>query len=338
MKDLKTILIANYTTLTQKQYTLELTYQCFGQPLGNATVVLVVHALTGNSQVMGENGWWNDIVGPNKCIDTKHYTVLCFDIPGNGYGANKGCLIEHYKDFTSRDVSNVFALGLKKLNISSLYAVVGASLGGGIAWHLAIDNPELCQHIIPIASHWRATDWLVANAHIQDSILNNSETPIEDARKHAMTFYRTAASFDEKFGNKKQDTDAFAVEYWLDYHGNTLKNRFRLSAYKLMNHLLKTIRVAETEPDFLKKAARIKGDIRIVTIETDGLFHATYNWQTYFQLKKTKPNTFISEIKSIHGHDAFLIEFSQLAQFLKPVFQQKHADNEKSSYHPIRNW
>ena len=62
-----------------------LSYQLFGQPIGTAPLVLVNHALTGNSQVTGENGWWKSLIGENKTIDTNKYTILAFNIPGNGY-------------------------------------------------------------------------------------------------------------------------------------------------------------------------------------------------------------------------------------------------------------
>ena len=73
------------------------------------------HALTGNSEVAGENGWWNGIVGNGKLIDTDKYTVLCFDIPGNGYDKNPEKLIKNYKDFKPRDIANILDLGLKEL-------------------------------------------------------------------------------------------------------------------------------------------------------------------------------------------------------------------------------
>ncbi|MFA6844075.1 MAG: homoserine acetyltransferase, partial [Bacilli bacterium] len=62
---------------------INITYQLFGKPLHSASIVLVNHALTGNSDVAGQKkGWWKDLVGINKLIDTSRYTVLAFDIPG----------------------------------------------------------------------------------------------------------------------------------------------------------------------------------------------------------------------------------------------------------------
>ena len=68
--------------------TIPLSYETFGCPLGSAPIVLVNHALTGNSSVVGEHGWWKDLVGDDKCIDTLQYSIVAFNIPGNGYDGN----------------------------------------------------------------------------------------------------------------------------------------------------------------------------------------------------------------------------------------------------------
>ena len=93
--NLQHIRLDAYTTLSGVTQPIDLSYQLFGRPLHTAPVVLVNHALTGNSNVAGTEGWWSSLVGPGKCIDTDLYTVLCFNVPGNGYD---GFLIENYKD------------------------------------------------------------------------------------------------------------------------------------------------------------------------------------------------------------------------------------------------
>src|SRR5690606_28014485 len=143
----------------------------FGKALGTAPVVLVNHALTGNSKVAGETGWWTDLVGDDKVIDTKLYTVLAFNIPGNGFD---GFVIENYKDFVARDIAKLFLIGLEKLKIDKLFALIGGSLGGGIAWEMAVLNPNITENLIPVATDWKSTDWLIANCQIQEQILVNS--------------------------------------------------------------------------------------------------------------------------------------------------------------------
>ena len=76
-KELSYIQINDYTTQSGFQIsTLQLSYQLFGLELGTAPVVLVNHALTANSNVVGENGWWKEVIGNRKTIDTKKFTVL----------------------------------------------------------------------------------------------------------------------------------------------------------------------------------------------------------------------------------------------------------------------
>jgi homoserine O-acetyltransferase len=320
MESLKYIKIPKYNTESGKTIDITLSYQTFGKTLHDAPIVLVNHALTANSNVIGEQGWWNDLIGDNKCIDTNSYTVLAFNIPGNGYDNKSENLIENYKDFTARDIAKLFALGLEQLKIEQLFAVIGGSVGGGIAWELAALKPDLIAHLIPVATDWKSTDWLIANCHIQDAILNHSSEPLADARMHAMTLYRTPGSLTQKFERTKKSNGLFNIESWLNYHGHNLNNRFNLSAYKIMNQILRTIDITEGRNDFLEVASKISSSIHIITINSDLFFKAEENWSTYVDLKSVKENVTIQEIKSIHGHDAFLIEFDQLVRFLNPIF------------------
>jgi homoserine acetyltransferase len=82
-------------------------------------------------------------------------------------------------------------LGLKALSVDQLFAVIGGSLGGGIAWEMAAINPKITKHLIPVASDWKSTDWIIANCLIQEQFLLNSSQPLHDARLHAMLCYRT---------------------------------------------------------------------------------------------------------------------------------------------------
>ncbi|RLD28750.1 MAG: homoserine acetyltransferase [Bacteroidetes bacterium] len=323
MKKLQYINIDNYETANGDLLDINLSYQTFGKNLNEAPIVLVNHALTGNSNVCGQNGWWQDLIGKDKCIDTSTYTILAFNIPGNGYDGITRNLIDNYKDFNTRDIATIFALGLEQLNISHLFAVIGGSVGGGIAWELAALKPNLIEHVIPIAADWKSTDWLIANCYIQDNILNNSNKPLTDARIHAMTLYRTPESLAAKFGRTKKDVQLFNVESWLQYHGKVLNKRFQLAAYKMMNQVLRTIDILQNRGNFLEVASAIKSHIYIITINSDLFFKAEENWNTYVDLKSMKENVTIGEIKSIHGHDGFLIEYEQLSKLLDPVFQLK---------------
>lgn len=320
---LQHINIENFTTESGTLFkNIQLSYQLFGQKLGTAPVVLVNHALTGNSDVAGEKGWWSAIIGDQKTIDTNTYTILGFNIPGNGFD---GFVIEDYKSFIARDIAQIFLLGLRQLQIHKLFALIGGSLGGGIAWEMVVLNTKLTQHFIPVATDWKSTDWLIGNCQIQEQFLLNSSNPVHDARMHAMLCYRTPASFKERFQrSKKENSSIFNVESWLLHHGKKLQERYQLSSYKLMNQLLRSIDVTDGGKKNIEILDSITADIHIIGVDSDLFFTAEENKQTHKKLALTKENVTYNEINSVHGHDAFLIEYDQLQVIIEPIFNKDY--------------
>lgn len=325
MRNLQRTALANFTLENGKLIEcIPLTYQLFGKPLGSAPLVVVNHALTGNSTILGENGWWSDLLGENKTIDTARFTLIAFNIPGNGYDDIIENLIVDYKNYTIRDIARIFWEGLISIGIDEVFAIIGGSLGGAIAWEMAVLQPKKVLNLIPIASDWKATDWMIANVLIQDQILNNSINPLADARLHAMILYRTPESINQRFNRKKDEKSSqYEIESWLNHHGSKLQNRFHLSTYRLMNHLLKTNDITRGREFFLSVASTIEATITIVSVNSDYFFIANENWKDYQLLKTKKENVFYHEINSIHGHDAFLIEYEQLSEILKPIFNKQ---------------
>ncbi|GGX05969.1 alpha/beta fold hydrolase [Aquimarina muelleri] len=314
--------ISNFTTIKGKCIDkIPLTYQVFGKPLYQAPIVLVNHALTGNSTVCGKDGWWSGLIGKGKCIDTNKYTVLSFNIPGNGYDGIAENLIEEYKIFNARDIAAIFLEGLKSLEIDKLYATIGGSVGGGIAWELAALHPKLIEHLIPIATDWKSTDWLKANCLVQEQILLNSKNPVYDARLHAMLMYRSPESFKQKFNRTyNQEKNIYNVESWLLHHGEKLDGRFALSAYKELNYILANIDITKGREGFLEVVQEIESDIHIISVDSDMFFTVAEDKITFEKLKQVKQNVNHRIINSVHGHDAFLIEYEQLSTLLKDVF------------------
>ena len=287
---LQKVEVNNYQTLGGKLLkSVQLSYELFGQELHTAPIVLVNHALTGNSSVIGEKGWWNGLVGKGKCIDLDHYTVLAFNIPGNGYDGIAANLLEDYRLLNSGDIAKIFAAGLQTLGITELFAVIGGSIGGGIAWELAAFSPQMIRHLIPIAADWKSTDWLKANCLVQQQILSNSENPVHDARLHAMLMYRTPQSFKLKFDRTyNEGKDMFNVESWLLHHGDKLNQRFSLSAYKALNYMLANIDITRNGKSFTEVASAIQSEIHIISVNSDIFFTADEDHRTFEALKKSK--------------------------------------------------
>ena len=328
MKELlQHIKIKDFTTEAGASFSeLNLSYQVFGKELGTAPVVLINHALTGHSNVAGDQGWWKEIVGHQKAINTDVYTVLSFNIPGNGFD---GFLIENYKAFITRDIAKIFLEGLSILKITQLFALIGGSLGGGVGWEMVVLDTKITQHFIPVATDWKSTDWLIANCQIQEQFLVNSSNPVHDARMHAMLCYRTPESFKERFHRSKKDnSDVFDVESWLLHHGKKLQERYQLSSYKLMNQLLKTIDVTDGQKKNRELLDKVEANIHIIGVDSDLFFTAEENRETHKKLALTKENVTYYEINSVHGHDAFLMEYDQLQKIIEPIFNINYRENK----------
>jgi homoserine O-acetyltransferase len=301
----------SYRTNSGKEYHIPLSYQLFGKELFSAPIILVNHALTGNSDVSGEKGWWKKLIGENQVINTEKYTVLCFNIPGNGYD---DFFIDEYENFTVSDIANIFLQGLEILNIKSLHSIIGGSLGGAIGWEMLVKNPNLSEIFIPIACDFKTHDWLYAQCLVQKFLLNQNDEPLQKARIHAMLCYRTPESLNARFQNKyNQEKKRLESEDWLIYHGKALNERFSLKSYKLMNHLLMNINANESDLE------KIQARMHMISVDTDLFFPASEIRSCYEKLKEKKENVFYHEITSIHGHDAFLMEYEQLNTIIKNI-------------------
>lgn len=312
---LKEVVIKNFRSEKGVEYAhVPLTYEVAGPEIGLAPIVVVNHALTGNSSVTGENGWWNKLVSDEGGISPSHYTILSFNIPGNGYDGTESLDVEC---FSLKDIAALFIKGIELLGITEVYCIIGASMGGSLTWQMAYLRPLLAKKIFPIACDYRASDWLLTQTLIQQQILANSSDPLRDARIHAMSCYRTPQSLNLRFNSEQEDKEQlYEVERWLHYHGDTLKQRFRLSAYKVMTHLTRTIDVCKTSSEL----AQICSDIHMVSIDSDLLFTHDRALNTYKELSELKNNITFETIHSIHGHDAFLMEYEQLNRIVKPYF------------------
>lgn len=293
---------------------LRLSYEIAGVQWGLAPIVLVNHALTGNSSVAAPSGWWASLIGPGLGIDTERYTILSFNIPGNGYHSTQE---EVTHELSLYDVAALISAALDILQVPRLYAIIGASLGGALSLQISYLRPTLAEHTFCIASDYRASDWLLGQTLIQQRILEHSAHPLEDARIHAMLCYRTPQSINVRFKNEcSRQADKYDVVSWLEYHGNTLRKRFLLSAYRVMTRLTASIHVCHDA----RELARIQGGIHWISIDSDLLFPHHRTVEAYEALRLVKTDTTLDTLYSIHGHDAFLMDYPQLERIVKPYF------------------
>jgi homoserine O-acetyltransferase len=130
--------------------------------------------------------------------------------------------------------------------------------------------------------------------------------------------YRTPASLNHRFKNEIDEKKQILKSHdWLNFHGKKLNERFSLNSYHLMNNLLMSIKSDQ------EKLKNISANIHLIAIDSDLFFPSFEIKNTFDFLKITKTSVFYHEIKSIHGHDAFLMEYEQLNQILKPIINEK---------------
>ena len=309
--------VENFKLSSGENVSLSLSYQTFGLQLGKGPLVVVNHSLTGDSNISGDNGWWSDLIGSKKMINTDKFCVMCINIPGNiqeKRGFNYG------NKWILSDVAKLFIQLLKNLGVRKVHSLIGGSIGGGLVWEMGLLDENFFENLIPVAADYKASDWLISNTYFQNLILKNSKNPVFDARLHAMLSYRNPKSINRRFRIKSNDSDKRKVIDWLNHHGNKLKEKFSLKSYIHMNHLLSSIGY-NYENKFLKLITKNKSKIHLVGVNSDLLFPNFEIENTYDLLSAIKKNIYYYQIQSDHGHDAFLIEFKQMKSKLNHIFE-----------------
>jgi len=298
---------------------LELSYQVFGLNIQEGPVVVVNHSLTGDSNVSGNSGWWNKLVGPRMMIDTSKFCIICINIPGNIQEKES---FNFENDWILNDVARLFIDLLKNLKIKKIHSIIGGSIGGGLVWEMGLLEPNYFENLIPIAADYKASDWLISNTYLQDLILRNSKNPVFDARVNAMISYRNPKSFDKKFNLGFNDIKKRKVIDWLDYHGSKLNKNFSPQSYIHMNNLLSSIGITKkSREDFKKLIEKTKSSIHLLGIDSDLLFPDFEIQKSFELISDFKKDIYYHQIKSNHGHDAFLIEFKKIETKLNYIFK-----------------
>ena len=307
----------NFKLSSGENVSVSLSYQTFGLQLGKGPLVVVNHSLTGDSNISGDNGWWSELIGSKKMINTDKFCVMCINIPGNiqeKRGFNYG------NKWILSDVAKLFIQLLKNLGVRKVHSLIGGSIGGGLVWEMGLLDENFFENLIPVAADYKASDWLISNTYFQNLILKNSKNPVFDARLHAMISYRNPKSINRRFKIKSNDLNERKVIDWLNHHGNKLKEKFSLKSYIHMNHLLSSIGY-NYENKFLKLITKNKSKIHLVGVNSDLLFPNFEIENTYDLLSAIKKNIYYYQIQSDHGHDAFLIEFKQMKNKLNHIFE-----------------
>ncbi|HEX7350819.1 homoserine O-acetyltransferase MetX [Brachybacterium sp.] len=314
---------------------------------GNA--VLVLHALTGDSHVRGRAddshpspGWWEEIVGPGRPIDTDRFHVIAPNVLGGCQGSTgpsspgpEGAPYgSRFPTITTRDQVVAERSLREQLGIERWALVIGGSMGGMRAIEWAVSFPDEVARLGVIASSARATaDQIAWNSTQIASIRLDPEFRDGDyydqgagprrglglARRIAHTTYRTGAELEERFGNTAQGgEDPFdgrgrhQVTSYLDHHGVKLARRFDANSYIALAETMSTHDVGRDRGGVAAALQRVSARTLVVAIDSDRLFPPDLVQEVATHIPRAEWHLASSPI----GHDAFLLAHPGLEKWI----------------------
>lgn len=337
-------------------------YQTYGTlNAAKSNAILVCHGLTGDQYaasthpVTGKPGWWENLIGPGKTIDTNQFYVIATNVIGGCMGSygpksinpNTGKVFGlEFPLITIKDMVRAQALLIDFLGIEKLHCVMGGSMGGMITLTWAALYPERVRNAIPIATSARHSAQNIAFHEIgRQSIMIDPEFcdgkyhehgkfPVKGlsvARMAAHVTYLSESALHRKFGRSLQDRESisygfeadFQVESYLRHQGAAFVERFDANSYFYITRAMDYFDLTEQAP--LTQCFR-DTDTRflVVSFSSDWLFPTSDSRAIVRALNAVAANVSFAEIETDKGHDAFLLEEPEFYKIVHGFLQGRH--------------
>ncbi|MCB1692867.1 MAG: homoserine O-acetyltransferase [Pseudomonadales bacterium] len=297
-------------------------------------------------------GWWEQMLGPRRPIDTTKYFVICVNSLGSCFGSTGPASIdpvtgEQYRTafpvLTIEDIATSAQRLVESLDITHLHAVVGASMGGMTALVHTILFPGVAEGLVSISSAARALPYSIALRSLQREMIRSDPdwqggnyeghgpvTGMRLARKLGMMTYRSATEFAQRFGRERvpeerQSGDLFGVEFevesYLEAHANKFIGTFDANCYLYLSRAMDLFDVADHGGSLAHGLARV-GARRalIVGVETDALFPLVQQREIADGLRRDDREVDFRALPSIQGHDSFLVDMDRFRPVLCDFF------------------
>ncbi len=343
-----------------------LAYQAYGtlnQDRSNA--ILICHALTGDqyaastNPITGKDGWWSNMIGENKIIDTKKFFVICSNIIGGCMGSfgpkeiNPKNNQPYGLDFpvvTIQDMVHAQNLLIEHLGIQKLHAVIGGSTGGMQALAWSVFYPQKVKLVIPLATSYRHSpqniafhevgrqaimadpNWCGGKFYLEKKYPANG---LAVARMTAHITYLSENALHNKFGRNLQDKSSFSfdfkrefqVESYLHHQGYSFVERFDANSYL---YITKAVDYFDLESDFggnltnafCNFSQNKEGKFCLISFSDDWLFPPSEAKKITHALTACTINVSIVTIESTAGHDSFLLENEALQNTIAGFINQ----------------
>ncbi len=330
-----------------------LAYETYGKlNADKSNAILVLHAFSGDAHVSGEGGWWNDIVGGGKGIDTDRYYVICSNVVGGCQGstgpssANPETGKPYGTDFplvTVGDMVNAQRHLIDHLGIDKLLSVVGGSMGGMQTLQWMTAYPNRIRSAIPIATTMKHTPQQIAFNEVgRQAIMAdpdwhsgnyyNKAGPAKGlaiARMIGHITYMSDTSMAEKFGRRFRADRApfkfgadFEVEGYLHYRGDSFVKRFDANSYLYITKAIDYFNLLNGH-SLGSIFGGLKAKVLVIAFKSDWLYPASQSQEIVKACKLSGVDASYCEINATYGHDSFLVETEQEGQliggFLKGV-------------------
>lgn len=311
-----------------------------------SNVVWVFHALTANSNPVD---WWPGLVGEGHLIDPENFFIVCVNMPGSCYGSlgplsNNPLTGKPYYHqfpfFTPRDMIRAYQPLKDFLGISKIKIGIGGSMGGQQLLEWAIEEPDLFEHIVPIATNAFHSPWARAfNASQRHCIELDSSWQQDDpgagtqgmkvARGLALLSYRNP----ETYNANQVDTDLnslgpYKSESYQSYQGEKLAARFNAFSYYNLSRSMDSHQVGRGRGTVTAALKKIKAKTHIIGINSDILF--TEKEQVY--LAENIPGAFFNMIPSTYGHDGFLLEYDAISNIVTDFLAAENPPRRSTFY------
>ncbi|TYP88015.1 homoserine O-acetyltransferase MetX [Blastococcus xanthinilyticus] len=308
---------------------------------GNA--VLVEHALTGDSHVVGAAGpghptagWWAGLVGPGAALDTDRFFVVCANVLGGCQGTtgpssaapDGGRWGSRFPEVTVGDQVRAEAALADALGVERWAAVVGGSMGGMRALEWAVAAPDRVDGLFFLASAAVASADQIGTQTTQQAAIRadprwaGGDYPLDDppadglgvARRIAHLTYRSGLELEARFGSLVQDDGRYAVASYLDHHAGKLARRFDAGSYVLLTEAMNSWDVGRDRGGVEAALARVTARAVVAGVDSDRLYPPAQQQRVADALGVP-----LRLISSPYGHDGFLLESDAVGALLREL-------------------
>ena len=338
---------------------LTLAYETYGQlNQARSNAILVAHAWTGDAHAAGfhskedrKPGWWDNMIGPGKVLDTDRFFVICSNTIGSCKGSTGPTSINPRTDrpyrlsfpvLMVRDMVRAQKLLLDHLQIPSLLSVVGGSMGAMQALEWGIHYPQMVRSIVPIAGTGRTSPMAIAlNALARQAIFNDPlwkkgnyrpEHPPSDglslARAVGHISFLSDISMHLKFGRRFSVRDGmfdffgkFEIERYLDYNGKNFVDRFDTNSFLYLAKALDLYDVSWNFDSLGEALGQLVCPSLWFAFSSDWLYPPDQTEEVVKELQLQGKPVAYHLIESDYGHDSFLVEPEKFIPILQKFLE-----------------